>query len=210
MNVTIGFLAHVDAGKTTLSEQALCHAGVLRAAGRVDHGDAFLDAHPLERQRGITIFSDQATFERGGRRFFWVDTPGHADFSAEMERTLPVLDCAVLVISGTDGVQSHMRTLLRLLERYRVPAFIFVNKMDLPCPETGALLERLNTVLPGCVAFSDPDRDDAEVVYGLEDILKSKAEKEETSIGFDFYATTIELNQNLEIVRIHQDFDVAQ
>ena len=160
-HIVVGILAHVDAGKTTLSEALLYTAGARRALGRVDHGDAFLDTDDLERERGITIYGKTALFSAGGKDFTLVDTPGHADFSAEMERTLPVLDCAVLVISGTDGVQSHTRTLLRLLERYRVPAFIFVNKMDLPCPETGALLERLNTVLPGCVAFSDPDRDEA-------------------------------------------------
>ena len=131
MNSTvIGILAHVDAGKTTFSEQALCHAGVLRKAGRVDHGDAFLDAHPLEKQRGITIFSDQAVFEREGRRFFWVDTPGHADFAAEMERAVSVLDYAVVVVSGAEGVQSHTETVWALLEHYRVPAFLFVNKTD--------------------------------------------------------------------------------
>ena len=120
MNRVVGILAHVDAGKTTLSEQLLWHAGVLRKAGRVDHRDAFLDAHPLERQRGITIFSDQAVFERNGDRFFWVDTPGHADFAAEMERALSVLDFAVLVINGAEGIQSHTETLWSLLEAYNV------------------------------------------------------------------------------------------
>ena len=129
-NRIIGILAHVDAGKTTFSEQLLCHAGVLRRAGRVDHGDAFLDAHPLERQRGITIFSDQAVFERADTRWFWVDTPGHADFAAEMERAVAVLDCAVVVVSGPEGVQSHTEAIWSLLERYRVPAFVFINKTD--------------------------------------------------------------------------------
>ena len=129
-NTSIGILAHVDAGKTTFSEQILCHAGVLRSAGRVDHGDAFLDAHPLERQRGITIFSDQAVFERDGRRFFWVDTPGHADFVAEMERALSAVDCAVVVVSGAEGVQSHTETIWALLKRLAIPAFVFINKTD--------------------------------------------------------------------------------
>ena len=140
MDRVIGILAHVDAGKTTLSEQLLYHAGVLRAPGRVDHRDAFLDAHPLERQRGITIFSDQAVFERGGDRFFWVDTPGHADFAAEMERALSVLDYAVLVVNGAEGVQSHTETLWALLEAYRVPTLIFVNKTDRPACDAGAVL----------------------------------------------------------------------
>ena len=131
-NKVIGILAHVDAGKTTFSEQILYRAGVLRAPGRVDHQNAFLDAHPLERQRGITIFSDQAVFERGGSRYFWVDTPGHADFAAEMERAVSVLDYAVLIVSGADGVQSHTETIWALLRSYNVPAFIFVNKTDHP------------------------------------------------------------------------------
>ena len=129
-NTTIGILAHVDAGKTTLSEQLLRRAGVIRAAGRVDHGDAFLDAHPLERQRGITIFSDQASFERSGRRFFWVDTPGHADFAAEMERAASAIDYAVVVVSGAEGVQSHTETIWAMLRRLSLPAFLFINKAD--------------------------------------------------------------------------------
>jgi len=143
INRVVGILAHVDAGKTTLSEQLLCHAGVLRRAGRVDHGDAYLDAHPLERQRGITIFSDQAVFERGGVRFFWVDTPGHADFAAEMERALSVLDLAVLVVNGAEGVQGHTETLWTLLEAYRVPTLLFINKTDRPACDPEAVLAEL-------------------------------------------------------------------
>ena len=154
-NTSIAILAHVDAGKTTFSEQILCHAGVLRAAGRVDHGDAFLDAHPLERQRGITIFSDQATFERGGRRFFWVDTPGHADFAAEMERALTAADHAVVLVSGAEGVQGHTETIWALLERLSVPAFIFVNKTDRAGFDAAATLGDLKRRLsPDCVDMS--------------------------------------------------------
>ena len=127
-----GLLAHVDAGKTTLSEAMLYEAGARRTLGRVDHQDAFLDTHALERARGITIFSKQALLETEHRAVTLVDTPGHVDFSAEAERIMPVLDCAVLVISGTDGVQAHTRTLWQLLERYQVPVCLFVNKMDLP------------------------------------------------------------------------------
>ena len=127
----IGILAHVDAGKTTLSEALLYRSGTLRRAGRVDHGDTALDTHELERRRGITIFSAQAEFRRGDTAFTLLDTPGHVDFSAEMERTLRVLDAAVLVISGSDGVQAHTETLWRLLESYGVPVFLFVTKMDL-------------------------------------------------------------------------------
>lgn len=130
MNKVIGVLAHVDAGKTSFSEQILYHAGAIRSAGRVDHKNAFLDAHPLEKQRGITIFSDQAVFERAGDRYFWVDTPGHADFSAETERAISIMDYAVLLIDGAEGVQSHTETLWALLKAYRVPVFVFINKAD--------------------------------------------------------------------------------
>ena len=151
----LGLLAHVDAGKTTLSEALLYMAGARRTLGRVDHGDAFLDTHALERARGITIFSKQARFQTAHRDVTLVDTPGHVDFSAEAERTMPILDCAVLVISGTDGIQAHTLTLWRLLERYQVPTFLFVNKMDLPGMEKPAILKQLQTQLsPACVDFT--------------------------------------------------------
>ena len=152
--ICIGLTAHVDAGKTTLSEAMLYVSGARRTLGRVDHKDAYLDTHNLERARGITIFSKQARLETKNREITLVDTPGHVDFSAEAERTLPILDCAVLVISGTDGIQAHTVTLWRLLERYHVPVFLFVNKMDLPGTEKKALLAQLQTQLsPGCVDF---------------------------------------------------------
>ena len=154
-NCCIGVLAHVDAGKTTLSEALLYRAGAIRRLGRVDHQDAFLDTDAMERQRGITIFSKQAVLELGETRVTLLDTPGHVDFSAEMERTLQVLDCAVLVISGTDGVQGHTRTLWDLLERYQVPVFLFVNKMDLAGADKAAVLEQLQSRLSDrCVDFS--------------------------------------------------------
>lgn len=156
--LTIGILAHVDAGKTTLSEAMLYRAGMLRAMGRVDHGDAFLDTDAQERERGITIFSKQAVLDLPGCRFILLDTPGHVDFSAEMERTLQILDYAILVISATDGVQGHTYTLWDLLRRYQVPAFLFANKMDLPGLERAALLAQLRRELsPECMDFSDPD-----------------------------------------------------
>lgn len=127
----IGIIAHVDSGKTTLSEAMLYLSGKIRKVGRVDHGDAFLDTDMIEKYRGITVFSKPAEFEYKNTSFTLLDTPGHVDFSAETERALQVLDLAVLVISGTDGVQSHTQTLWRLLKRYNVPAFVFVNKMDL-------------------------------------------------------------------------------
>ena len=141
--LTIGILAHVDAGKTTLSEGLLYAAGALRTLGRVDHGDAFLDTEALERERGITIFAKQAVLDCGGTHITLLDTPGHVDFSAEAERTLQVLDYAILVISGTDGVQGHTRTLWRLLERYGVPTFLFINKMDLAGADRAALAFRV-------------------------------------------------------------------
>jgi len=150
----IGLLAHVDAGKTTLSEALLYESGARRTLGRVDHRDSYLDTHNLERARGITIFSKQALLSTANREICLVDTPGHVDFSTEAERTLPILDCAVLVISGTDGVQAHTQTLWRLLERYHVPVFLFINKMDLPGRSREALMEQLRTQLsPGCMDF---------------------------------------------------------
>ena len=127
----IGILAHVDAGKTTLAEGILYTCGKLRKLGRVDHQDAFLDTGALERERGITIFSKQAVFPLGDTEVTLLDTPGHADFAAEAERVLPVLDAAILVVGGPDGVQGHTRTLWELLGRYRVPTFLFINKLDL-------------------------------------------------------------------------------
>ena len=154
-HLSLGLLAHVDAGKTTLSEALLYVSGARRTLGRVDHRDAFLDTHNLERARGITIFSKQALLETKGRDVTIVDTPGHVDFSAEAERTMPILDCAILVISGTDGVQAHTVTLWKLLERYAVPTFLFLNKMDLPGTDRDRLLSQLQSQLSsGCVDFT--------------------------------------------------------
>ena len=156
--LSVGLLAHVDAGKTTLSEGLLYVSGTRRVLGRVDHGDAFLDSFLLERQRGITIFSKQARIAGKRRDLTLVDTPGHVDFAAEAERVLPVLDCAVLVISGSDGVQAHSRTLWQLLERYQVPVFLFINKMDLPGAEKEALIGALQKEFgSGCVDFTQDE-----------------------------------------------------
>ncbi len=150
-----GILAHVDSGKTTLSEALLYRSGEIRTLGRVDHGDAYLDSLEIEKARGITIVSSQAGFTSGETQITLLDTPGHVDFSAEMERTLQVLDLAVLVISGTDGVQSHTRTLWRLMERYRLPAFIFVNKMDLAgADRERVMLELKKELSADCVDMS--------------------------------------------------------
>ena len=141
--MVIGILAHVDAGKTTLSEAMLYFSGSIRQMGRVDNKDAFLDTYELERSRGITIFSKQALFRLGDRQATLLDTPGHVDFSAEMERTLQVLDYAVLVISGADGVQGHTVTLWRLLKKYNLPVFLFINKMDQNGTDKDALMAEL-------------------------------------------------------------------
>ena len=184
--VTLGILAHVDSGKTTLSEGLLYASGALRKLGRVDHGDAFLDTDALERERGITIFSKQAMLFAGDKEFTLLDTPGHVDFSAEMERTLSVLDYAVLVISGSDGVQSHTRTLWRLLTRYEVPTFLFINKMDLAGADKDALLRQLTATLSAeCVDFSasQETRDEALALCdeaALEQYLDTGALPDET------------------------------
>ena len=154
----MGILAHVDAGKTTLSESMLYLSGTVRKLGRVDHKDAFLDTYALERDRGITIFSKQAVFSLGNKKVNLLDTPGHVDFSAEMERTLQVLDYAVLVISGADGVQGHTETLWKLLKLYDIPTFIFINKMDQQGTDKVALLSELKERLDeGCIAFDQEE-----------------------------------------------------
>ena len=152
--LVIGILAHVDAGKTTLSESILYLSGKIGKQGRVDNKDAYLDTHELEKARGITIFSKQAVFELGDLQVTLMDTPGHADFSAEMERTLQILDYAILVISGADGVQSHTKTLWRLLELYQIPVFLFINKMDQERADRRTLMEDLKKQLDdGCIEF---------------------------------------------------------
>lgn len=159
--LVVGILAHVDSGKTTLSEAMLYTAGKIRKLGRVDHKDAYLDTDAQERERGITIFSKQAVFTYDGMEITLLDTPGHVDFSAEMERTLQVLDYAILAINGMDGVQSHTDTLWKLLKRYEIPTFIFVNKMDMEGTDKDAVFQNIRKKLDGdCVDFSSGDRDE--------------------------------------------------
>lgn len=164
--LVIGILAHVDAGKTTLSEGMLYTSGVLRKLGRVDHKDAFLDNFSLEKERGITIFSKQARFVWKDMEVTLLDTPGHVDFSTEMERTLQVLDYAILVINGSDGVQGHTETLWRLLKRYEIPTFLFVNKMDLvEQTKEGLLGELLKKLSDNCVDFSSETKENKPAFY---------------------------------------------
>ena len=159
-HICAGLLAHVDSGKTTLSESMLYLSGTIRKLGRVDYKDAFLDTYDLERERGITIFSKQAIFPLGEREVTLLDTPGHIDFSAEMERTLQVLDYGILLINGADGVQGHTLTLWKLLERYRIPTFLFINKMDQEgTDEEGLLLELQKRLSDSCISFSKEDEE---------------------------------------------------
>lgn len=171
--LVIGILAHVDAGKTTLSEELLYLCGEIRKIGRVDHGDAFLDTYELEKERGITIFSKQALLKTENMEVTLLDTPGHVDFSAEMERTLQVLDYAILVINGMDGVQSHTMTLWRLLKRYQIPTFLFVNKMDQQGTDHDALLNDLKQHLhENCVDFGRTQDTD----YGMYEFTPEQLE----------------------------------
>lgn len=169
--IVIGILAHVDAGKTTLSEALLYATGSVRKLGRVDHGDAFLDTNTMERQRGITIFTEPAIITTPDLTLTLLDTPGHVDFSAEMERTLAVLDYAILVISGADGIQGHTETLWRLLKRYNVPTFIFINKMDAPAADKTKLLQQLKKRFSdGCVDFTGSHNGNEALADVMEDI----------------------------------------
>lgn len=177
--IVIGILAHVDAGKTTLSEALLYATGSVRKLGRVDHGDAFLDTNTMERQRGITIFTEPAIITTPDLTLTLLDTPGHVDFSAEMERTLAVLDYAILVISGADGIQGHTETLWRLLKRYNVPTFIFINKMDAPAADKTKLLQQLKKRFSdGCVEFTGSHNG----TEALADVMEDIAMQSETAM----------------------------
>ena len=178
-HIVAGILAHVDAGKTTLSEALLYRSGQIRRLGRVDHGDAFLDTDAMERARGITIFAEPAIIRSGDLTITLIDTPGHVDFSAEMERTLAVLDYAILVISGADGIQGHTETLWRLLKRYNVPTFIFINKMDAPAADKTKLLQQLKKRFSdGCVDFTGSHNG----TEALADVMEDIAMQSETAM----------------------------
>ncbi|MBP5743532.1 MAG: GTP-binding protein, partial [Oscillospiraceae bacterium] len=174
--LVLGILAHVDAGKTTLTEAMLYLSGRIRTLGRVDHRNSFLDTDDQERERGITIFSKQAMLQWNDLHITLLDTPGHVDFSAEMERTLQILDAAVLVISGTDGVQAHTETLWNLLERYAIPTFVFVTKMDATSLSREALMEDLQLHLgEGCIDMASPEAGEAAAMleeHTLDELLE--------------------------------------
>ena len=172
----IGILAHVDAGKTTLSEAMLYKCGSIRSLGRVDNKDAFFDTYTLERERGITIFSKQARIKTGELSITLLDTPGHVDFSSEMERTLQVLDYAILVINGADGVQGHTLTLWSLLRKYKIPVFLFVNKMDQNGTDQQKLLAELQSRLnENCVDFSEKEESAAKAQVNAEITVDERA-----------------------------------
>lgn len=191
-HICMGILAHVDAGKTTLSEALLYKSGSIRKLGRVDNKDAFLDTGELERSRGITIFSKQALLSLGELQATLLDTPGHVDFSAEMERTLQVLDCAVLVINGADGVQAHTQTLWRLLKRYEIPVFLFINKMDQPGTDKDALLMELKKRLSGeCIDFGE---------MGTEKWMEQIAMADEASLNHFLETGKVETEEIRELI----------
>lgn len=186
-NLILGILAHVDAGKTTMAEGLLYYSGTIRKPGRVDHKDTYLDTFEMERARGITIFSKQARFTWKNQRYTLLDTPGHVDFSAEMERTLQVLDYAILVISAPDGVQGHDITLWNLLRQYRIPVFLFVNKMDMPGMKKGKVLENLHKYLDDrCIDFSKTDNRKEEICDELamcnEELMQQYLEHQEVEL----------------------------
>lgn len=193
-HICIGLLAHVDAGKTTLSESMLYLSGRIRQQGRVDHGNAYLDTYELERARGITIFSKQAELVFGELEVTLLDTPGHVDFSAEMERTLRVLDYAILVINGADGVQGHTETLWKLLKQYRIPVFLFINKMDQNGTDAEKLLEELRVKLSGsCIRFGEAE--------DSEEFLEDVAMEEEQVLETYLEHGTIERGEISRLIR---------
>jgi len=208
MKITIGILAHVDAGKTTFSEQVLYRTGAIRSPGRVDHRDAFLDLHPIERERGITVFSDQAVFDIGENRYYWLDTPGHTDFASEMERVLPVLDYAVLIISCAEGVESHSETIWQLLEEYAVPVMVFVNKCDRPDADFDACFQEMRRLLSADLCdmrgFDGRSMDDRaiEAVAERDELLLDRLMEED----YDFEAWRSGLNREMRERRIFPVF----
>lgn len=203
MKKTIGILAHVDAGKTTFSEQILYHTKSIRNRGRVDHKNSFLDTHDIEKERGITVFSEQATFQIGSSTYYLIDTPGHIDFSTEMERALSILDYAILLISGVEGIQGHTETLWNLLRKYNIPTFIFINKMDRTGSDLERVLEEVNENLANDICHIDS-------IHGMsEELIEFISERNEDLLERYFngdYEEEIWINELKELIKENKIF----
>ncbi|WP_195430520.1 TetM/TetW/TetO/TetS family tetracycline resistance ribosomal protection protein [Clostridium sp. D46t1_190503_E9] len=203
MKKTIGILAHVDAGKTTFSEQVLYHTKSIRNRGRVDHKNSFLDTHDIEKERGITVFSEQATFQIGNSTYYLIDTPGHIDFSAEMERALGILDYAILLISGVEGIQGHTETIWNLLRKYNIPTFIFINKMDRTGADLERVLEEVNENLANDICHIDS-------IHGMsEELIEFISERNEDLLERYFngdYEEEIWINELKKLIKENKVF----
>ncbi|MDU7241054.1 translation factor GTPase family protein [Clostridium sp.] len=203
MKKTIGILAHVDAGKTTFSEQILYHTKSIRNRGRVDHKNSFLDTHDIEKERGITVFSEQATFQIGSSTYYLIDTPGHIDFSTEMERALSILDYAILLISGVEGIQGHTETIWNLLRKYNIPTFIFINKMDRTGSDLERVLEEVNENLANDICHIDS-------IHGMsEELIEFISERNEDLLERYFngdYEETIWINELKKLIKENKVF----
>lgn len=203
MKKTIGILAHVDAGKTTFSEQVLYHTKSIRNRGRVDHKNSFLDTHDIEKERGITVFSEQATFQIGNSTYYLIDTPGHIDFSTEMERALSILDYAILLISGVEGIQGHTETIWNLLRKYNIPTFIFINKMDRTGADLERVLEEVNENLTNDICHIDS-------IHGMsEELIEFISERNEDLLERYFngdYEETIWITELKKIIKENKVF----
>jgi len=176
MNKTIGILAHVDAGKTSFAEQLLYHTQSIKQRGRVDHKDAFLDSHDIEKERGITVFSDQAVMTYKDSNYYLIDTPGHVDFSSEMERSIQVMDYAIVIISGVEGIEGHTETVWQLLRKYRVPTFFFINKVDRVGANVEAVLEEIRLNLTDNVCDITELFDKGKMKEGLIEFIAERDE----------------------------------
>lgn len=203
MKKTIGILAHVDAGKTTFSEQILYHTKSIRNRGRVDHKNSFLDTHDIEKERGITVFSEQATFQIGSSTYYLIDTPGHIDFSTEMERALSILDYAILLISGVEGIQGHTETIWNLLRKYNIPTIIFINKMDRTGSDLERVLEEVNENLANDICHIDS-------IHGMsEELIEFISERNEDLLERYFngdYEEEIWINELKELIKENKIF----
>ena len=204
-DITIGIVAHVDAGKTTLSEAILYNSGKIRKIGRVDWRNTYLDTHSIEKDRGITVFSKQAVFEYGDTRFTLIDTPGHTDFTSETERSISILDYAILVISGSESVQSHTEEIWEMLERYSVPTFVFVTKMDSSLLEKSSILTDLNKRLSNGILEMDGSPDTLEKIAECLDIDVTELFRKEDDIeifvrynGGEYPITSMDLIRLIE------------